>query len=348
MRLRPQRPCAVTEPLPPNAFEPAPFHRGTFHNASGREKHGLANVLRWLLTRSPGPWPTHVEDVQVAPPADRVDDGSVRATIIGHATVLVQVAGLNVLTDPVMSARIGPTPWTGPKRVRPPAVPFEAIPRIDVVLLSHDHYDHLDRPTLRRLAARDDPLVLTGKRVGRKVPSRRIVELDWWESHALGEGLSATYVPAEHFSGRGLFDRDKSLWGGFVLETPHGKVYFAGDTARGVHFRAIRERFGPMTLSLLPIGAYAPRWFMERVHMDPDEALHASLTLESQTSLAIHFATFNLADDSYDAPTRALARAVSQLSGSRPGSDFRVTPFGEATIVRPGEDLDAGARRRYA
>jgi len=348
VRLRPQRPCAVTEPLPPNAFEPAPFHRGTFHNASGREKHGLANVLRWLLTRSPGPWPTHVEDVQVAPPADRVDDGSVRATIIGHATVLVQVAGLNVLTDPVMSARIGPTPWTGPKRVRPPAVPFEAIPRIDVVLLSHDHYDHLDRPTLRRLAARDDPLVLTGKRVGRKVPSRRIVELDWWESHALGEGLSATYVPAEHFSGRGLFDRDKSLWGGFVLETPHGKVYFAGDTARGVHFRAIRERFGPMTLSLLPIGAYAPRWFMERVHMDPDEALHASLTLESQTSLAIHFATFNLADDSYDAPTRALARAVSQLSGSRPGSDFRVTPFGEATIVRPGEDLDAGARRRYA
>ena len=348
MRLRPQRPCAVTEPLPPNAFEPAPFHRGTFHNASGREKHGLANVLRWLLTRSPGPWPTHVEDVQVAPPADRVDDGSVRATIIGHATVLVQVAGLNDLTDPVMSARIGPTPWTGPKRVRPPAVPFEAIPRIDVVLLSHDHYDHLDRPTLRRLAARDDPLVLTGKRVGRKVPSRRIVELDWWESHALGEGLSATYVPAEHFSGRGLFDRDKSLWGGFVLETPHGKVYFAGDTARGVHFRAIRERFGPMTLSLLPIGAYAPRWFMERVHMDPDEALHASLTLESQTSLAIHFATFNLADDSYDAPTRALARAVSQLSGSRPGSDFRVTPFGEATIVRPGEDLDAGARRRYA
>jgi len=338
----------VTEPLPPNAFEPAPFSGGTFHNASGREKHGLANVLRWLLTRSPGPWPTHVEDVQVALPADRVDDGSIRATIVGHATVLVQVAGLNVLTDPVMSARIGPTPWTGPKRVRPPAVPFEAIPRIDVVLLSHDHYDHLDRPTLRRLAARDNPLVLTGKRVGRKVPSRRVVELDWWERHALGEGLSATYVPAEHFSGRGLFDRDKSLWGGFVLETPHGKVYFAGDTARGVHFRAIRERFGPMTLSLLPIGAYAPRWFMERVHMDPDEALHASLTLESQTSLAIHFATFNLADDSYDAPTRALARAVSQLSGSPAGSDFRVTPFGEATIVRPGEDLDAGARRRYA
>ena len=338
----------MTEPLPSNAFEPAVFRRGTFRNASGRATHRLADVLRWLLTRSPGPWPTHVEDVQVASPAARVDDGSIRATVIGHATVLVQVAGLNVLTDPVMSTRIGPTPWTGPKRVRPPAVPFDAIPPIDVVLLSHDHYDHLDRPTLRQLAARDNPLVLTGLRAGRKVPSKKVVELDWWQSHALRDGITATYVPAEHFSGRGAFDRDKSLWGGFVLETPHGKVYFAGDTARGRHFRAIRERFGPMTLSLLPIGAYAPRWFMERVHMDPDEALQASLTLESQTSLAIHFATFNLADDSYDAPTRALARAVSQLAGSPAGGDFRVTPFGEATIVRSGEDLEAATRRRYA
>jgi len=338
----------VTEPLPSNAFEPAPFRRGKFHNASGRPPHGLGDALRWLLTRSPGPWPTHVEDVQVAPPLERVDDGSIRATVIGHATVLVQAAGLNVLTDPVMSTRIGPTSWLGPKRVRAPAVPFDAIPPIDVVLLSHDHYDHLDRPTLRRLAARDNPRILTGLGAGRKVPSRNVVELDWWQGQALPNDVTATYVPAEHFSGRGAFDRDKSLWGGFVLDTPHGKVYFAGDTAKGTHFRAIRERFGPMTLSLLPIGAYAPRWFMELVHMDPDEALQASLTLESQTSLAIHFATFNLADDSYDAPTRALARAVSQLAGAPAGGDFRVTPFGEATIVRSGEDLDAAARRRYA
>ena len=338
----------MTTPLPSNAFEAAPFRRGAFHNASGREKHGLAGVLRWLLTRSRGPWPTHVEDVPVALPAARVDDGSIRATVIGHATVLVQVGGLNILTDPVMSARIGPTPWTGPKRVRPPAVPFESIPAIDIVLLSHDHYDHLDRPTLRQLVARDNPRILTGLRVGAAVPSNNVVELDWWQGHAIREGVTATYVPAEHFSGRGLFDRDKSLWGGFVLETPHGKVYFAGDTAMGVHFQAIRERFGTMTLSLLPIGAYAPRWFMERVHMDPDEALQASLTLESQTTLAIHFATFNLADDAYDAPTHALARAVSHLSDHPPGSDFRVLPFGEAAIVRIGEGHEAAARRRYA
>jgi len=338
----------VTEPLPPHAFDPASRRHGVFHNASGRPKHGLLGALRWLLTRSRGPWPTHVEDVPVAPPAPRVDDGSLRATVIGHATVLVQVAGLNILTDPVMSTRIGPTPWTGPRRVRPPAVPFDLIPPIDVVLLSHDHYDHLDRPTLRQLAQRDNPLVLTGLRVGRKVPSRNVVELDWWQSHAVRDGINATYVPAEHFSGRGLFDRDRSLWGGFVLETPHGRVYFAGDTAMGFHFQAVRERFGPMTLSLLPIGAYAPRWFMQRVHMDPDEALQASLTLESQTTLAIHFATFNLADDAYDAPTHALARAVQHLEGLPAGSDFRVLPFGEAAIVREGQGQEAAARRRYA
>jgi L-ascorbate metabolism protein UlaG (beta-lactamase superfamily) len=338
----------ATPLLPPNAFEAAPRRDGVFHNASGRPANGLASALRWLTTRKRGAWPTHVEDVPVAPPVARVDDGSIRATVIGHATVLVQVDGLNILTDPVMSSRIGPTPWTGPKRVRPPAVPFGLIPAIDVVLLSHDHYDHLDRPTLRQLARRDNPLVLTGLRVGAKVPSKNVVELDWWHSHAIRDGVTATYVPAEHFSGRGLFDRDKSLWGGFVLETPHGKVFFAGDTAAGAHFQAVRERFGAMTLSLLPIGAYAPRWFMQNVHMDPDEALQASLTLESQTSLAIHFATFDLADDAYDAPTHALARAVQQLADSPAGADFRVLPFGEAAIVRAGEGREAAARRRFA
>ena len=324
----------VTQPLPPDAFAPAAFRKGVFHNGFGREKHGLRSVLRWLATRSRGPWPTHVEDVPVAPPPARVDDGAIHATIIGHATVLVQVDGLNVLTDPVLSQRIGPTPWTGPRRVRKAAVDFNDIPKIDLILLSHDHYDHLDRPTLRRLARRDAPLVLTGLKVGRKVPSRKVVELDWWQSHTLREGVRVTYVPAEHFSGRGVFDHDKSLWGGFVLETPAGKVYFAGDTGDGPHFQAIRERFGAMTLSLLPIGAYAPRWFMAPVHVDPDEALQASLTLESQTTLAIHFATFNLADDAYEAPTRALARALSHLGGKPAGSDFRVVPFGEDTVVR--------------
>ncbi|MET0382794.1 MAG: MBL fold metallo-hydrolase [Burkholderiaceae bacterium] len=321
-------------PLPPNAFDPAPTRSGRFLNASGRKANGLGSALRWLATRSRGAWPTTVEDVPVAKPEPRVADGSIRATVIGHATVLLQVDGMNLLTDPVMSNRIGPTSWLGPKRVRPPAVPFADLPKIDAVLLSHDHYDHLDRPTIAALAARDDPIVLTGLKGGAKVPSGRVVELDWWQGRTVGDRIRATYVPAEHFSGRGPFDRDATLWGGFVLETPSGTIYFAGDTAMGSHFAAIRERFGAMTLSLIPIGAYLPRWFMAPVHIDPDEALRASLTLGSQTSVAIHFATFDLADDGYDAPALALARALARLEGQPRGSDFRVVPFGEATIVR--------------
>ena len=324
----------MTSPLPPNAFDKAPFKNGRFHNASGREPQGLGATLRWLATRRRGSWPTSVGDVQVASPLQRVTDGTIRATVIGHATVLLQVDGLNIVTDPVMSRRIGPLPWLGPRRVRPPAVRFADLPRIDVVLLSHDHYDHLDRPTLAALAQRDDPLVLTALKVGAKVPSKRVVELDWWQAHDLGHGMRTTCVPSEHFSGRGPFDRGKSLWGGFVLEVPSGTIYFAGDTAAGSHFAAIRQRFGPMTLSLIPIGAYAPRWFMAPMHVDPVEALHASLMLESQTSIAIHHATFNLADDAYEAPALALARARRALEGKPAGGDFRVVPFGEATVVR--------------
>lgn len=326
----------MTADLPPDAYAPAPRRGGRFHNASGRAQHGLGSALRWMLTRSPGPWPERVENAPAAKPAGRIDDGAIHATIVGHATVLLQFDGLNLLTDPVLSDRIGPTSWLGPRRVRPPAIAFADLPRIDAVLLSHDHYDHLDRPALAALARRDDPLVLTGLEVGAKVPSRRVAELDWWQPHAIRADVRATYVPAEHFSGRGPFDRDATLWGGFVVEAPAGTIYFAGDTAAGPHFAAIRARFGPMTLSLIPIGAYAPRWFMAPVHIDPDEALHASLALESQTSLAIHYATFKLADDAFDAPRLALARALSHLPGRPAGSDFRMPPFGEATTVRRG------------
>jgi L-ascorbate metabolism protein UlaG (beta-lactamase superfamily) len=327
----------VTLAPPSDPYAPAPRRGGRFHNASGRAQQGLGGVLRWLATRRRGAWPSKVEDVPVPPPPARVDDGALHATPVGHATVLVQMDGLNLLTDPVLSHRIGPTSWLGPTRVRPPAIPFAELPRIDVVLLSHDHYDHLDRPALRALAARDDPLVLTGLGVGAKVPSRRVVELDWWRTHDIDARVRATYVPAEHFSGRGPFDRNKRLWGGFVVEGPSGRVYFAGDTAAGWHFGAIRERFGPMTLSLIPIGAYLPRWFMAPVHIDPQEALDASIVLGSQVSLAIHYGTFDLADDGYDAPPQALARALAALAGRPAGSDFRVVPFGETAVVRAGE-----------
>jgi L-ascorbate metabolism protein UlaG (beta-lactamase superfamily) len=320
-------------------YAPAHFDGRRFANLSGaRAEHGQ-DVLKWFMTRSRRPWPAHADNAPPSPTVDRVDNGTIQATPIGHSTVLLQLAGLNILTDPVWSARVGPFPWLGIKRTRPAALAFDALPKIDVVLLSHNHYDHLDRPTLKALVRRDAPLIVTGLRVGKSVPARKIVELDWWQSHKLSEKIAATYVPAEHFSARGLFDRNASLWGGFVLETSVGRIYFAGDTGNGAHFAMIRERFGPMALSFIPLGAYEPRWFMSPVHIDPGEAVAASRTLESEISLAIHFETFRLADESFSEPAEELRRALSEVGQSGRGTDFRLSVFGRRMIFTPSQAI---------
>jgi L-ascorbate metabolism protein UlaG (beta-lactamase superfamily) len=314
--------------VPPHVFAPARRTNGRFVNASGHAQHGGMRALPWFLTRRPAPWPKQVATRVAPPPLTRTAGSDIRVTLVGHATALLQVAGLNIITDPVWSERVGPLSWLGVKRVRPPAIAFDDLPPIDVILLSHSHYDHLDRPTLAALDRRDRPLVVTGLRMRPVVPSRHVVELGWWQRHALRNGIAATYVPAEHFSARGPFDRNKRLWGGFVLETPSGAIYFAGDTGDGPHIGAIRERFGPMTLSLLPIGAYLPRWFMAAVHMSPAEAVAA--TLQSRVTLPIHYGTFRLADDAFDQPLRVLNETLVARSDKL---DFRVAEFGEAVVV---------------
>jgi len=328
----------ATQPSAGEASDTGPmtslWKDGRFHNRSGPAPHGLPAVLRWMCTRSTGPWPAPMAAAPVAAPAHRPEDGAIHATLIGHATVLLQVAGLTILTDPVWSTRIGPTSWLGIKRVRPPAFALQDCPPIDVILVSHNHYDHLDRPSLAFLAKRDAPLILTGLKGAHVIPARDVVELDWWASHRLPRGVSITYVPAQHFSGRGLFDRNHSLWGGFVVETPAGTIYFAGDTGFGPHFAAIRRRFGPATLALLPIGAFAPRWFMARVHVDPQQAVAASRILEAQVSLAIHYGTFPLADDGMDAPLQELATTLATVPHGARGGDLRTPAWGESVTIR--------------
>lgn len=313
--------------LPPaEPFAGARRIDGRFVNHSGEERAG-GEVWRWFRTREPKIWPPIVNP-PAQKPLPRVSDG-IRITPMGHATVLIQVAGLNILTDPHWSDRAGPTSWLGARRLCPPPVALDDLPPVDVVLLSHGHYDHLDRPTLAALKRRDGPRLVTGLNVGAVTRYDAIAELDWWQSAPLAGDVTATYVPAEHASARGPFDRNKSLWGGFVIQTPAGTVYFAGDTGDGDHFAAIRERFGPPDVSLLPIGAYLPRWFMKPVHLDPHEAVRAATTLQSRLSLPIHYGVFNLADDGYDEPLDGLRAALAERSDV----EFRIPTFGEAVQI---------------
>src|SRR6185503_7337082 len=179
----------------------------------------------------------------------------------------------NVLTDPVWSERVSPVSWAGPKRVRPPGLAFEQLPRIDVVLISHNHYDHLDLDTLRRLERAHQPLFVTclGNRAFLAQHGLgRVTELDWWDTAPVGSGR-VLCTPAQHWSGRGLSDRNRTLWGGFVIELADRTVYFAGDTGYCAQFAEIRSRYGVVDVALLPIAAYKPRWFMREQHMNPDE-----------------------------------------------------------------------------
>ncbi len=282
--------------------------------------HGFGDFLRWVTNRERGEWPeAPLPAGPAALPPARVGGGEIRVTFVNHATVLLQLGGLNVLTDPVWSDRVGPTSWLGVKRLRAAGLRMEDLPPIDLVLLSHNHYDHLDLPTLRTLSERFGAPILTGLGNAEYLRRKGIVEgidLAWWEKREVAPGVAVTAVPAAHFSGRGLFDRDRTLWCGFVLEGPSGKVYFAGDTGWGPHFEAIRERFGPMRLALLPVGAYEPRWFMSPVHTDPAEAVAAARLLDAETSVGIHFGTFPQADDGMDEPLVDLGAALSRLRDS--------------------------------
>jgi L-ascorbate metabolism protein UlaG (beta-lactamase superfamily) len=321
----------------------APRHSGSpsdhfdgrrFRNRPVSAHAGFRDFARWRRTRQPGSWTSWTDAPPGEPPPRQVEGDRLRVTYINHATVLVQTRGLNLLTDPIWSDRCSPVPFLGPRRARPPGIRFEDLPPIDLVQISHNHYDHLDLPTLRRLARRDRPRFMTGLGNRRLLVAQGIPacdELDWWQSLDLGTGLRVVGVPACHFSGRSLWDRDGTLWMGFFLETPAGSVYFAGDTARGPHHEEIRTRLGPPRLALLPIGAYRPEWFMSRVHLSPDEALQAHEILGAGTSLGIHFGTFRLADDGQEEPVERIRQLIEARAEPRPR--FWILGFGEGRDV---------------
>jgi L-ascorbate metabolism protein UlaG (beta-lactamase superfamily) len=291
---------------------PKHFDGKSFYNPNASRTRGWLDVLRWKLTSRMEASPRFAFDVTQSIPPRVVEGGELRTTFVNHSTVLLQQRASHILTDPIWSDRASPLSWIGPRRRRSPGVRRQDLPRIDIVLISHNHYDHLDLLTLRWLAGRGDTVFIVPLGVARLLGSKAIgpaYELDWGEAKKL-DTTTVHCVPALHFAGRGIFDRNKTLWCGYVIQSQNRTVYFAGDTAFGDHFLQIRERFGPPCLSLLPVGAYEPRWFMSPIHMAPEEAVRAHQILGSGASIAIHHGSFQLADDGIDTAKEQLSKSV--------------------------------------
>jgi L-ascorbate metabolism protein UlaG (beta-lactamase superfamily) len=307
------------------------FDGRRFRNYRATAHNDFRDAAKWATTRQRGYWKPRRDEQPGPPPPKRVEGDQLRVTFVNHTTVLIQTLGLNILTDPIWSERCGPVSWFGPRRVRPPGIRFEDLPPIDLVLLSHNHYDHCDLPTLKRLARIHTPNLVAplgnrGFLERRRIPV--VHELDWWDAAGLS-GVTVTAVPVRHFAGRGIFDRDRSLWCGYVIETAAGKICFAADTGYGDHFKEIRARLGQPRLALLPIGAFRPEWFMSRVHMSPEQAIQAHTDLGARTSVATHYGTFQLADDGETEPAERIAAALTE----KPDMRFWVLGFGEARDV---------------
>ncbi len=291
------------------------FDRGVFFNPGQPNGKSWLDVLRWQLGRDKAQWPEWVDDVQPVLPKPLAPGQVARLTFVNHASFLIQFQAGAILTDPIWSKRTSPFQWLGPARVRPPGIEFDNLPKIDFVLISHNHYDHMDEETLQRLQAAHDPVFLVGLGDGyylRKYGIAKIQEMDWGQQYQPeGGGLTIHYEKAKHWSRRSFSDTNQSLWGSYVIEVAEKrKIYFAGDTGYHTHFTEILAKHGPMDVSLLPIGAYEPRWFMKASHMNPEEAVQAHRDLQSGKSLAMHFGTFQLTDEGITAPAEALTKLM--------------------------------------
>ena len=297
---------------------------------------------RWRRQNRRTPWPASVGNPPSPPPPMEVTKDEIAFTFVGQATYLIRTPEAVLLTDPIFSDRASPLRFAGPRRVRPPGIPVADLPRVDLVLLSHNHYDHMDLPSLRLLRDRWKPTVVTGLGNGGYLERKRLpgaIELDWWES-VEQSGLRITYVPAQHWSSRGLRDRRHMLWGGFVIESAAGRIYFAGDTGFFSGFDAIRSRCGAPDVALLPIGAYEPRWFMAAQHMNPAEAVEAHRILAAKRSLGMHWGTFQLTDEGIDEPLRALS-AAKAAAGVAP-EEFSTPAPGETFLWQRPRGTDSG------
>ena len=328
--------AAAGEGAPQGKQTPDHHTANGFRNIYHYPEHGFASFLCWKLRR------THNEEPAI-PPAqimpyvpdtaapdyqliDHPDPAKIQITWIGHATFLIQTEGINILTDPIFNRRSTPLD-IGFERKSPPGIPFDRLPPIHVVLISHNHYDHLDLYTVKKLG--NSPKYFIPLKLGQWFRDQEITnytQMDWWDT-SMFKGIRVVSVPGQHFSRRTALDGNKTLWAGWVLEARRGKILFAGDTGYSPHFKEIREKLGPMRLALLPIGSYRPRWFMKTIHMDPPDAVSAHKDLQAEQSIAMHWGTFYIADEPLGEPPLYLKKALKEASISE--DSFLIMKFGE-------------------
>jgi L-ascorbate metabolism protein UlaG (beta-lactamase superfamily) len=294
------------------------FNGYRFKNPSGVSAKGFASVFKYMRDREKDSWTTTENPYVSTSQITDAKHGEIKYVFINHSTFLIQIDGINILTDPIFSDYCSPVPLPPMRRHRPPGIPMDLLPRIDLVLVSHNHYDHMDKWSIKELTKKWNPFFLTAlgnKHTLEKMGAKRVEEIDWWQSHTFKE-IRITSTPANHFSSRGTFDRNTSLWCGFHLEKRDKKIYFLGDSGYSDIFKEIGDRLGPMDLSLIPIGAFKPRWFMGPIHISPEESLQVHKDVNSKKSIAMHFGTFALADDNPERAIRELTEAKEQTSVS--------------------------------
>jgi L-ascorbate metabolism protein UlaG (beta-lactamase superfamily) len=284
-----------------------------FFNPDSREHKNGWDLLKWQLTANRQPWPKKIEIPKAAPLQTIIDENQITVTYINHATVLIQTKDFNILTDPIWSQRTSPFQWAGPKRIYQPPFSMDELPRIDFVLVSHNHYDHLDSTTVKLLHKMfycRFIVALGDKKRMNSMGLSLVEELDWGQEVIFSNDLKVIFTPSQHWSARGLWDKNKSLWGSFLILYKGKKIYFAGDTGYSMHFKELHKKYGSIDLALLPIGAYEPRWFMKAHHMNPAEAVQAHLDLKAVKSMGIHFGTFRLTDEGPHQPVLDLQQAL--------------------------------------
>ena len=309
-----------------------------FFNPNGYPAKGFGKVLKWWLSSRPK-WPKSFPSPYQDHPPARVMGQQLRVSYVGHASILIQTAGLNILLDPVWSDRVSPVGFAGPKRVNKPGIDLADLPPIDVVLISHNHYDHLDTKTIGKLVADHDPLIVVplgnDTIIRRKHFKARTIARDWGQRVELGNGVTVTLEPTHHWSARGTTDRRNALCAAFVLQGPSGTIYHVGDTGfhDGVNYRAIAKKYGEVRLAILPFGAFEPRDFMKAQHQNPDEAVQGHLLCNAKQTLGHHWGTFQLTNESIEDQLNHLALARNKYAV--PEEEFRA--------LRPGQFWDVPA-----